>query len=110
MANKKRIPNTKIEPSHDTLVLEKDETKEPKKYSIVLHNDDFTTQEFVVHILMSFFYKTSEDAHRLMLKVHLEGKARVGVYTKDIAETKVFVVTSYCRQNGMPLLLTLEQE
>jgi ATP-dependent Clp protease adaptor protein ClpS len=98
------------ERSEDTLVLEKEETKEPKKYTVILHNDDFTTQEFVIHILVNFFHKNGEEAHRLMLKVHLEGKAKVGLYTKDIAESKVFVVTSYSRQNGMPLLLTAEQE
>ncbi|USN50259.1 MAG: ATP-dependent Clp protease adaptor ClpS [Myxococcales bacterium] len=103
---------TRKEPEYsgDTLVAEKREVKEPKKYCIVFHNDDFTTQEFVIHVLVNFFHKNSQDAHRLMLKVHLEGKAKVGIYTKDIAESKVYVVTSYCRQNGMPLLLTIEQE
>lgn len=108
MAKKKRSLDEQHSP--DTLVLEQEETKEPKRYAVTLHNDDFTTQEFVTHVLIDFFHKNREEAHWLMLKVHLEGKAKVGLYTKDIAETKVFVVTSYSRQNGMPLLLTADPE
>lgn len=96
--------------SEDTLVLEKEHIKEPHRYSIVLHNDDFTTQEFVVVVLVNFLHKTSDEAYHLMLKVHLEGKAKVGRYTKDIAETKVAMITSYSRQNGMPLLATCERD
>lgn len=106
MAKKKLSTQTRVD--GDTLVLEKEEIKEPSFYSVILHNDDFTTQEFVVHILVSFFQKNQEDAFRLMLKVHLEGKARVGHYTKDIAESKVSLITAYSRQNGMPLLVTVE--
>lgn len=95
--------------SEETLILEKEHTEEPHRYTLVLHNDDFTTQEFVVHVLVSFLHKNSEDAYRLMLKVHLEGKARVGSYTKDIAETKVAMITAYSRQNGMPLRVTCER-
>ena len=93
----------------ELLVDEKEEIIEPKRYAIVLHNDDFTTQDFVVHILVSFLFKTGSDAHQLMLKVHLEGKAKVGSYTKDIAETKINLITSYSRKHGMPLLVTLDE-
>lgn len=106
---KKRI-NTREKTDEDTLVLEKEHTKEPNRYTIVVHNDDFTTQEFVVHVLVNFLHKNAEEAYRLMLKVHLEGKARVGSYIKDIAETKVAMITSYSRQNGMPLLVTCEPQ
>lgn len=106
----KNKPKTIDDVTTETLVLERDELDEPKMYCVVLHNDDFTTQEFVVHILVNFFYKTQEDALRIMLKVHREGKARVGSYIKDIAETKVRLITSYSRQNNMPLLVTIEQE
>ncbi len=108
MAPKKMSTNK--ETSEDTLVIEKEHTEEPHRYTLVLHNDDFTTQEFVVHILVQFLHKNAEDAYRLMLKVHLEGKARVGSYIKDIAETKVAMITSYSRQSGMPLLVTCERE
>lgn len=98
------------ETGEDTEVLEKEHIEEPGRYTIVLHNDDFTTQEFVVHVLMSFLHKPAEEAFHLMLKVHLEGKARVGSYLKDIAETKVALITSYSRQNNMPLMVTCEKE
>ena len=104
----KRNPLTHAHPSDESQVLEEDRISQPKFYTVILYNDDFTTQEFVIHILVSFFQKNQEDAFRLMLKVHLEGKAKVGLFTKDIAESKVAVITSYSRQNGMPLLLTAE--
>lgn len=106
MAKKKLSIVTKTD--EDTLVLEKEQVKQPRRYTVILHNDDFTTQEFVVHVLVSFFHKNQDDAFTLMLKVHLEGKARVGLFTKDIAESKAVMVTTYSRQNGMPLLLTVE--
>ncbi len=96
--------------SGETLVLEREQTEEPRKYVVILHNDDFTTQEFVVHILTDFFHKSLSEAHQLMLKVHREGKAKVGLYTKDIAETKVVLISSYSRQHGMPLLISAEPE
>jgi ATP-dependent Clp protease adaptor protein ClpS len=108
MEKKKTIPVRKID--GDTLVVEKEHIKEPKHYTVILHNDDFTTQDFVVHVLVIFFHKNQEEAYRLMLKVHLEGKARVGRYTKDIAESKISLIMTYSRQNGMPLLVTAEPE
>lgn len=110
MAKKKIDNDKKIE--GDTLVLEKTKVsiREPHRYTVILHNDDFTTQDFVVHVLVSFFQKSQEDAFRIMLKVHLEGKARVGLFTKDIAESKVALINAYSRQNAMPLLVTAEPE
>lgn len=92
----------------EELILEKEEIKEPRQYTIVFYNDDFTTQEFVVHVLMDFFFKNAEEAFLLMMKVHSEGCARVGVYPKDVALSKVALVTSYSRQNGMPLMVKAE--
>jgi ATP-dependent Clp protease adaptor protein ClpS len=106
----KRNISTVERTEEDTLTLEKEDIREPNHYTVILHNDDFTTQDFVVHVLMSFFHKNQDEAHQLMLKVHLEGKARVGSYIKDIAETKVALITSYSRENGMPLLVTAERE
>lgn len=94
----------------DILEKEKVETVEPPKYSVVFHNDDFTTQEFVIHILVSFFYLDLPTSERIMLKIHKEGRAKVGLYTKDIALSKVALVISYSRENEMPLLLTVEPE
>lgn len=82
--------------------------QKPKRYAVVFHNDDFTTQEFVVHVLVTFFYLDVENAERVMWQVHQQGKAKLGQYTKDIAQSKVTLVTAYSRESGMPLLLTIE--
>lgn len=106
----KKLSNAVNEVEGDTLIEEKDEVKQPRNYLLVFHNDDYTTQEFVVHVLENLLHKAKEEAHRLMLKVHMEGKAVVGVYSKDIAETKMAYITSYSRENGMPLLATVEPQ
>src|SRR5437868_2542753 len=93
-----------------TETLERIKTKKPTLYRVIMHNDDYTTQEFVVHVLREFFRKDPTEAMQLMLKVHMTGKAIVGVYTKDIAETKIEKVTAYARDNGHPLMLTMEPD
>ncbi len=94
----------------DTAVLEREETKKPRRFYVIMYNDDFTTQEFVVHILLKFFRKDQDEAFHLMMAVHSAGLARVGLYSRDVAESKVETVIAYARQNGMPLLLTTEPE
>jgi len=106
MAKDKKL--AALEPEQEALVLERESTEEPRKYVVILHNDDFTTQDFVVFVLVNFFHKNHLDANRLMLKVHKEGKARVGLFTKDIALSKASSITSFSRQNGMPLKITAE--
>lgn len=93
-----------------TQTLERTKTKKPVMYRVIMHNDDYTTQEFVVHVLIQFFRKDATEAHHLMLKVHMTGRAIVGVYTKDIAETKIQKVTDYARENGHPLMTTMEPD
>lgn len=102
----------KQEPSEagDVMTLERQQTKKPRRYIVVMHNDDYTTQEFVVYVIIRFFHKSAEEANRLMVMVHTQGKAIVGTYTRDIAETKVRLVTDCAREHGMPLLLTAEPE
>ena len=82
---------------------------EPPKYAVLLHNDDYTTMEFVIEVLTTDFSKPSEVAMALMLKVHQEGKAIAGVYSFEIAETKIAVVTEKARKQGFPLKLTMEK-
>ncbi len=82
----------------------------PRRYKVVFHNDDYTTQEFVIFVLERFFFKSPTEALHLMLTVHHKGSAVAGVYTKDVAETKVEQVMEAARDNGMPLLLTTEPE
>jgi ATP-dependent Clp protease adaptor protein ClpS len=94
----------------ETQVLERPKTHTPKLYKVLFHNDDYTTMEFVVMVLVQFFQKTETEATHIMLTVHRKGNAVAGVYTRDIAESKVEKVTSFARENGMPLLLTTEPE
>lgn len=75
----------------------------------MLLNDDFTTMEFVIEVLQKFFAMELERAMQTMLKVHHEGKAVCGVYTRDIAETKVILVSDFARQNGHPLRCEMEE-
>ncbi|MBX3227020.1 MAG: ATP-dependent Clp protease adaptor ClpS [Labilithrix sp.] len=82
----------------------------PRRFKVVFHNDDYTTQEFVIHVLMRFFHKNETEARHIMLTVHHKGAAVAGVYTKDVAETKAEQVMDAARENGMPLLLTTEPE
>lgn len=82
----------------------------PRRYKVIFHNDDYTTQEFVVYVLERFFHKSETEARHVMLTVHHKGAAVAGVYTKDVAETKAQQVMDAARDNGMPLLLTTEPE
>ena len=93
-----------------TALKTREKTKKPRLYKVILHNDDYTTQEFVVAVLIQFFHKPREEATRLMLDVHTKGRAIVGAYPYDMAESKVEKVTRLARENGHPLLLTMEPE
>tara|TARA_B100000686_G_scaffold89645_1_gene96358 strand:- start:233 stop:553 length:321 start_codon:yes stop_codon:yes gene_type:complete len=83
--------------------------KRPPLYKVVLVNDDFTPMEFVVHILELFFSIDRENATRIMLEVHTSGKGICGLFTHEIAETKVSLVNDYSRENQHPLLCTMEK-
>jgi ATP-dependent Clp protease adaptor protein ClpS len=85
-------------------------TKKPSLYKVLMLNDDYTPMEFVVAVLQSIFNKSSEDAHRIMLQVHKEGVGICGVYTYEIAETKVALVIDFARKHQHPLQCTLERE
>lgn len=82
----------------------------PKRYKVLMHNDDYTSMEFVVEVLTSIFRKSEAEAVRLMHKIHTEGKAICGVYTLEIAETKVAQTIELARENGFPLRCTMEEE
>ena len=97
--------------SKENLLSDTDEeTKEPPLYKVYLHNDDYTSMEFVVEILIHFFNKTVAEAARIMMKVHREGIGLCGVFTREIAETKVAAVSTAANENGYPLKCTMERE
>ncbi len=85
-------------------------TKKPSLYKVLLLNDDYTPMEFVVHVLEKYFSKGREDATRIMLHVHQRGVGKCGVYTYEVAETKVTQVIDFARQHGHPLQCTMEKE
>ncbi|NDV23430.1 ATP-dependent Clp protease adapter ClpS [Desulfovibrio sp. JC022] len=90
-------------------VLLEDELKEPRKFRVLLHNDDYTSMEFVVAVLMQIFRKTEEESTKIMLKVHNDGVGVCGVYTAEVAETRVEMVRQLAQQAGYPLKCTIEE-
>jgi len=92
------------------VVKSKPKTKKPAMYKVLLLNDDYTPMEFVVHVLERFFSKSREDATRIMLHVHRRGVGVCGVYTYEVAETKVNQVIDFARRHEHPLQCTLEKE
>ena len=99
-----------MDPRFDSELLEdaEKEVKEPDMYNVVLHNDDYTTREFVVEVLQVVFHKPAIEATRIMLDVHKKGRGLVGVYTWDIAQTKVATVHKLAKEREYPLKCTVE--
>ena len=89
---------------------EKQKLQPPRKYKVVLNNDDYTPMDFVIEVLTTFFNMDSDRATDVMLQVHQNGRAICGVYTADVANTKVEQVNRYARDNEHPLLCSCEQE
>jgi ATP-dependent Clp protease adaptor protein ClpS len=84
--------------------------KHPKKYKVFLLNDDYTSMDFVVDILMSIFHRTYAQAEQIMLDIHKKERGLCGVYTHEIAETKVMQVSRKAKDNGFPLKAIMEEE
>jgi ATP-dependent Clp protease adaptor protein ClpS len=95
----------------DEAVLTESETrlKKPPLYKVLIHNDDYTTMEFVVFVLQTVFQREESEAVSIMLKVHVEGVGVAGIYTYEIAETKVAQVEALAREREFPLLCTVEE-
>ena len=87
-----------------------EELDEPPLYRVLLHNDDYTTMQFVVEVLMVVFNKSMEAATRIMLNVHQKGVGLCGIYPFEIAETKVDTVNTLARENGFPLKCSMERD
>jgi len=87
----------------------KKKLKKPSLYKVVMLNDDYTPMDFVVYLLKTFFKKNHEEASKIMLEVHNKGAATCGIFTFEIAETKILKVINTSRNNGFPLLCILEK-
>jgi ATP-dependent Clp protease adaptor protein ClpS len=112
MSTKKPTPNVQLPDRDDgnSVVLERKtlRTKPPQMFQVLMLNDDFTPMEFVVMVLQEFFSKDREAATQIMLKIHLDGKGVCGVYSKDVAATKVDQVMDAARKSGHPLQCVAE--
>lgn len=93
----------------EVLTRDEEELNEPDEYRVILLNDDYTTMEFVVTVLMAVFHKSLIDAQKIMLDVHRKGRGIVGVYSYDIAVTKINQVHEVAKQNGFPLKCIMEK-
>ena len=87
----------------------KQKLKTPKRFDVILLNDDYTTMEFVVEVLQQFFNKEFKAAEAIMIKIHIDGEAVCGTYSYDVAQTKVTQVIDYSRQNEQPLMCVLRE-
>jgi len=96
-------------PQFDTELETIYEIDEPKQYAVILHNDDYTSMDFVMQVLMSIFRKNELEAGEIMMQVHKQGKAVCGVFTLEIAKTKVAQVEKLAKQNDFPLRTTYEE-
>ena len=107
----KPLPVTPPASGDDAVVLERrtQRTEPPKMYQVVLLNDDFTPMDFVVLVLQKFFSMDREQATQIMLKVHVEGRGKCGVYPRDIAATKVEQVSTFAREHQHPLACVMEE-
>ncbi|MBF0611700.1 MAG: ATP-dependent Clp protease adapter ClpS [Magnetococcales bacterium] len=102
------MSHTSHERETATITRSESETKEPPLFKVLILNDDFTPMDFVVNVLMKFFQKSEEEATRIMLQVHYQGSGICGIFTRDVAETKVTQVNQFSRSNGHPLKCQLE--
>jgi ATP-dependent Clp protease adaptor protein ClpS len=107
----KRVPDgSGFDPGAAVITKTKPKTKRPNLYRVLLLNDDYTPMEFVVHVLMRFFNKTQDGATQVMLHVHHHGVGECGVYTYEVAETKVTQVMDFARKHQHPLQCIMEKK
>ncbi|MBU3188022.1 ATP-dependent Clp protease adaptor ClpS [Clostridium bowmanii] len=86
------------------------EIREPNKYNVIIHNDDYTSMEFVVQVLVGVFKKQVVQATKIMFDVHKKGRGIAGIYSYDVGVTKIIQAMEMCEESGFPLKLTLEEE
>lgn len=102
-SRKERAGDTVLEPR------KRQQLRRPKLYKVLLHNDDYTTMEFVVKVLMFVFHRSYDEAVRIMLHVHHQGVGVAGIYPREVAETRVSIVEELARQNEFPLRCSIEE-
>ena len=96
--------------STDLELIEETKVKHPKKYKVLLLNDDYTSMEFVIDVLMGIFHKSYQESELIMMEVHNQDKGVCGIYTNEIAETKIMQVHKKARESGFPLRAEMEEE
>ena len=104
------MPKHNPQDERELLTLEKVKTDRPRLYEVVLHNDDYTTQVFVVYVLMRFFNHDAATADEIMMHVHTKGTGIAGVYPRDLAETKATQVVNFARKHEMPLECSVRRQ
>lgn len=92
----------------DIAVKTDQKVKRPRMYKVLMHNDDYTTMEFVVHVLQKYFSKSRPEAQSIMLEIHTRGLAACGIFTFEVAESKTTKVIKYAKENGHPLKCSYE--
>ena len=101
--------NNKLNEETLTKKRTKKKLKKPSLYKVIMINDDYTPMDFVVYLLKNYFYKNQQEANRIMLDVHNNGSGTCGIFTLEIAESKILKVINYSRNNGYPLLCVLKK-
>lgn len=102
--------NSSTGPEQDLGLADDVETEEPKLYRVLMHNDDYTPMDFVIFVLQKFFGKNTDEAHRIMLDVHHKGVGLAGIYSFEVAETKVMQVNQFAKAQQHPLKTSFEEE
>jgi ATP-dependent Clp protease adaptor protein ClpS len=108
MSNKDSEEDDREDGDTGVAIESKPKLQQPRRYKVLLHNDDYSTMEFVMHILKKFFNKSAIDSQRVMMSVHTKGSGVCGIYTFEVSESKVAQVTKYARKAGHPLRCTCE--
>ena len=103
------MTDTGRQTGEEVLERTRHETKKPDLYKVLLLNDDYTTMDFVIEILESIFHRSPAEAYRIMMQVHTQGSGIAGVYTHEVAETKVTDAVELARDAGYPLQAVMEQ-
>lgn len=96
-------------PGGEVLEKTRPKTRKPALFKVILHNDDYTTMQFVIEVLESIFHRSPAEAYRIMMQVHRQGRGVCGAYPHEVAETKVALVHDWAKEQGFPLRASMEE-